>query len=157
MNVMNVGPAVRLATMDDLEDLLSMGRELHKENGLLNLDEALIRQGALDAINGNHSVVGVIGPTGHMEGAIHLAFRRFWYTSDWHLEELWAYVRPQYRRSTNAKALVQYAKHCAETLKVPLLIGILSNTQTEAKVALYRRQLGAPSGAYFLYNAKTGS
>lgn len=157
MNVMNIRPSVRLATMDDLDDLLVLGHELHIENGLLNLDEALIRQGAVDAINGNNSVVGVIGATGNIEAAIHLAFRRFWYTADWHLEELWAYVRPQYRKSTRAKSLVQYAKHCADTLKVPLLIGILSNERTEAKVALYRRQLGEPTGAYFLYNAKTGT
>lgn len=157
MNVVNVKPYVRMAVMEDLEDLLALGRELHKENGMLNLDESLIRQGAIDAITGNNSVVAVIGPVGNIEGAIHLAFRKFWYTSDWHLEELWAYVRPQYRRSTNAKALVKYAKHCAETLKVPLLIGILSNTKTEAKIALYKRQLGTPSGAYFLYNSKTGS
>ena len=155
MNVLNIKPSVRLATMEDLEDLLSLGRELHEENGLLNLDEDIIRQGALDAIAGRNSTVGVIGPVGRIEAAIHLAFRKFWYTSDWHLEELWAYVRPEYRKSTRAKSLVQYAKHCSDTLQVPLLIGILSNHRTEAKVALYRRQLGDPTGAYFLYNAKT--
>jgi hypothetical protein len=156
MNAVKSKPVVRLATMDDLMDLLAMGRELHKENGMLNLDDDLIWQGAIDAIKGNNSVVGVIGPVGNIEAAIHLAFRKFWYTSDWHLEELWAYVRPQFRNSTNAKSLVQYAKHCADVLNVPLLIGILSNEKTEAKVALYRRQLGNPTGAYFLYNAKTG-
>ena len=143
--------------MEDLEDLLALGRELHKENGLLNLDESMIRQGAIDAINGNNSAVAVIGPVGNIEGAIHLAFRKFWYTADWHLEELWSFVRPSYRRSRNAKALIQYAMRCSETLNVPLLIGILSNIRTEAKVELYKRQLGKPAGAYFLYNAKTGS
>jgi GNAT superfamily N-acetyltransferase len=82
--------------------------------------------------------------------------RRFWYTSDAHLEELWAFVRPQFRRSKNAQALIEFAKALAVELKRPLLIGVLSSQKTEAKVKLYQRKLGAPKGAYFLFNTETG-
>ena len=37
------------------------------------------------------------------------------------------------------------------------MIGVLSNHRTEAKVRLYERQFGKPSGAFFLYNARTGT
>ena len=30
------------------------------------------------------------------------------------------------------------------------------NSRTEAKVRMYERQFGKPSGAFFLYGAKTG-
>jgi hypothetical protein len=39
---------------------------------------------------------------------------------------------------------------------IPLAIGVMSNTRTEAKIRLYERVFGAPAGVYFLYNAKTG-
>ena len=39
---------------------------------------------------------------------------------------------------------------------IPLLIGVLSNKRTEGKIRLYERQLGKPSGAFFLYGARTG-
>jgi hypothetical protein len=39
---------------------------------------------------------------------------------------------------------------------MPLLIGVLSNSRTEAKIRLYKRHFGEPAGAYFLYNARTG-
>lgn len=150
-------PKIRVATMADLEDLLRLGHELHAENGLMPLDEELIRKGALDAIEGKESVVAVIGKPGRLEAAIHLSFNQFWYTSQVHLTELWAYVRPEFRKSRNAQALVEFAKNMAVRFNVPLLIGVLSNSQTEQKIRLYRRKLGAPAGAYFLYNGKTGT
>lgn len=159
MNKSNVQPLpkVRVATLYDLEDLLRMGHELHAENGIMPLDENLIKKGAMDAINGKASVIAVIGKPGRIEGAIHLAFQQFWYTADIHLSELWAYVRPQYRKSRHAHALIEFAKHMAIQFKVPLFIGVVSNERTEQKVRMYRRKLGAPAGAYFLFNGKTGA
>jgi GNAT superfamily N-acetyltransferase len=142
--------------MGDYSDLIAMGHEVFQENGLMELDESLIREGALAAIRGEESVIGCIGPVGALEAAIHLSMRRFWYTSDAHLEELWAFVRPQFRRSKNAQALIEFAKALAVELKRPLLIGVLSSQKTEAKVKLYQRKLGAPKGAYFLFNTETG-
>lgn len=147
-------PRVRVATMFDLEDLLQLGHELHEENGLMPLDEKLIAQGAVDAIQGKGSVIAVIGEPGKIEAAIHLAFQQFWYTSNLHLAELWAYVRPAHRKSRHAVALLEFAKGMAKKFDVPLFIGVVSNTKTEAKVRMYRRRLGDPKGAYFLYNSK---
>lgn len=159
MNKSNVQPLpkVRVATLYDLEDLLRMGHELHAENGIMPLDEDLIKQGALDAIEGRASVIAVIGKPGKIEAAIHLAFQNFWYTADVHLAELWAYVRPAHRKSRHAHALIEFAKSMAIRFKVPLFIGVVSNEKTEQKVKMYQRKLGKPAGAYFLFNGKTGA
>jgi hypothetical protein len=163
MNKSNVQPLpkVRVATMYDLEDLLRLGHELHAENGIMPLDEALIKQGAIDAIEGKASVIAVIGKPGEIEAAIHLAFNQFWYTADMHLAELWAYVRPAYRRRSlrgyHAHALIDFAKSMALQFNVPLFIGVVSNERTAAKVRMYERKLGKPTGAYFLFNGKTGA
>jgi hypothetical protein len=158
MNTSNVQPLphVRPAVMGDFNDLIAMGHEVFEENGLRSIDEELIRQGAIAAIQGVDSVVGCIGPVGAIEAAVHLSMRRFWYTRDVHLEEMWAFVRPAFRKSRNAQALIEFSKQLAIELKRPLLIGVLSSHRTEAKVKLYRRKLGPEKGAYFLFNAETG-
>jgi hypothetical protein len=39
---------------------------------------------------------------------------------------------------------------------MPLMIGVMSNSRTDAKVKLYERQFGNPAGSFFLYGVKTG-
>lgn len=75
-----------------------------------------------------------------------------WYSDQTVLEELSSFVLPEFRRSNNAKDLIDFAKGCAKQIGVPLIIGIVSNHRTQAKVELYRRRLGAPAGAFFLAN-----
>jgi hypothetical protein len=154
VNTQNL-PSVRLATMDDLEELISMGRELHQENSLMGWDEDAIRQITIDALSGVDGIIGVIGEK-TLEGVILLMLRKFWYTSDWHLEEFLAFVPQQFRKSRNAIALIEFAKSTAERLNMPLLIGIISNQQTAAKIRLYERRLGPQAGSYFLWNGRTG-
>jgi hypothetical protein len=64
-------------------------------------------------------------------------------------------VHPKHRRSRHANALLKYSKHLSDEVGIPLLIGIISNKRTEAKVRLYRKHL-PETGSFFLYNAQTG-
>ena len=73
-----------------------------------------------------------------------------WYSSDWMLVELFNFVHPAHRRSTHAKSLIGHAKGYADQLGIPLVIGIISNHRTEAKVRLYRRML-PKAGEFFTY------
>ena len=149
-------PKVRLATNADLDEIVSLGCDLHKENGLMKMDENAILQAAMNAVAGKDGVVGVIGAPGHIEGLIFLQWRQYWYAKHPHLEELLNYVKPEFRRSQNAKALLEFAKEAADRLGAVLLIGVLSNERTKAKIRLYERQFGAAAGAFFLYGSKTG-
>ena len=149
-------PRVRLGVEADLPQLLEMGRELHKENGLLPLSEAKIERMARMALRQEGGIIGVIGGIGQVQAMIHLVIGSFWYTDEFHLEELYAYCRPEYRKSENSKSLIEFAKLCAIRQGKPLLIGVISNDRTEAKVRLYERRLGKKAGAWFLYGCKTG-
>ena len=148
-------PKVRLAAPDELDEVIQLGRELHEENGLMNLDEDMIRQAAEGAVLHGQGIAGVIGKD-PIEAMIYLGLRQYWYTKELHLEEMLNFVRPQFRKSRNAIALIEFAKSAAIKLGVPLLIGIVSNDKTAQKIRLYRRRLGEPAGAYFLYGSKTG-
>ena len=149
-------PRVRLATPQDLESCLEMGRELHAENGLMDLDEDQIREAAIGAIFHNRDTIAVIGKPGRLEAMAYLGIRQFWYAKKTHLEEMLNFVREPFRRSQNAKALLRFEKESSLALGMPLLIGIISSHRTEAKMRLYRRELGAPSGGYWVFNGTTG-
>jgi hypothetical protein len=75
------------------------------------------------------------------------------------LEERAIFIPPEYRgvKGGRARRLCEFAKQAAKAMEMPLLIGVLSNHRTEAKVRLYERQFGKPTGAFFLYNGSTGS
>jgi hypothetical protein len=68
------------------------------------------------------------------------------------------FVHPDYRAAKGGRArkLVEFAKKVSEKLEMPLMIGVLSNSRTDAKTRLYERQFGNPAGAFFLYGMKTG-
>lgn len=145
---------VRLATPGDEPEIMEMCRMLHSENGAFPMDDDLVRSQLQLAFAKKGGMLGVIGEPGHLQGMIYLLIAHFWYSREWHLEELFSWVHPNHRRSNNAKNLIGFAKHCADELKIPLVIGIISNTRTEAKVELYKRQLKKPAGAFFIYGGK---
>lgn len=130
---------------------MEMCRELHAENGMFQMDETKVHDMLEKAFNQQGALIGALGPTGSIEGAIFMLISSFWYTNDFCLEELFSYVRPEYRRSTNAKELINFGKRCSDELGIPLVIGVVSNERTKAKVGLYQRQLSDPCGAYFLH------
>ena len=143
---------VRFAEPCDFDALMDLCCALHQENGLFEMSRDRVREMLMKHFDMTGGMIGVIGPPGALEGAIVMHMSQMWYSDDWLLEELFSYVKPEFRRSSNATDLIEFAKACAERIGVPLLIGIISNTRTEAKVGLYRRRLGTPAGAFFVAN-----
>lgn len=142
---------VRKALLKDRQQILDMCEENHRENGQFALSMKKV-EGMIDrAFNGGGAVIGVVGKDA-IEGMLVLLISQFWYTDDWCLEEIQNYVRPDFRRSTNAKDMIKFGQRCSDEIGIPLVIGVVSNERTRAKMELYRRQLGDPVGGYFLHN-----
>lgn len=118
---------------------------------MFSMNETKVQAMLDKAFNQQGAIIGALGPTGAIEGAIFMLISNFWYSNDWHLEELFSYVRPEHRRSTNAKELINFGKRCSDELGIPLVIGVISNERTKAKVGLYQRQLADPVGAFFVH------
>lgn len=152
---------VRRAIPQDRDSIWDLFRLLHEENGVFNLSEHKIN-GLLDRVlhpekipegdTGTRGFMGVIGPVGALEGLLVMVLGSFWYSDDIIFEEYANFVHPAHRRSSHAKALLAYSRHMADNVDIPLVIGIISNIRTEAKVRLYRRQL-PECGSFFLYNS----
>lgn len=148
---------VRMARPTDEDALLELAIINNKENGLypLNNDKmmTMIRRATRPVPGVSPSIIGVIESEKNLIATIGIMLSQFWYTDNWHLEEIWNYVHPEHRRSEHAKNLISFSKWVSEGLGLPILIGIISSIRTEAKVRLYSRQL--PSvGALFLYHGE---
>jgi hypothetical protein len=145
---------VRRADAKDEDELVAMCHELHRENGLFTMSGERVRDMLRRAFAKNGGIVGVIGERGRLQGSIYLLLTQLWYSDDFHLEELWNFVRAPFRKTNNLQEQIDFAKHCSDELGIPAIIGILSNVRTEAKVRIYQRQLGKPAGAFFVHQPK---
>ncbi|MDE2471492.1 MAG: hypothetical protein KGL35_22885 [Bradyrhizobium sp.] len=155
---------VRLARAGDEAQLFDLLTLMHGESGLASKSEA--RVGAIVAAccaRRDHHLAGVIeGPDG-IEGSIGMRLGQWWYTDDWHVEEIWNFVHPEFRGARARKArhhgaitlpahnrrLVEFAKWCAGQLGLPLIAGVLTRERLAPKVRLYQRQM-PQIGALFL-------
>jgi hypothetical protein len=145
---------VRKALPSDKAEIMEICAQDHAENGQFSLSQTKLERKISAILDGHEGVIGIIRPRNVIEGIILMQFGQFWYTDDWCLEETLNYVRPDYRKSTNAKDMITFGKRCSDELGIPLVIGVVSNDRTKSKMELYRRQLGEPSGGYFIYPQK---
>lgn len=148
---------IRLATPRDELPLLNLALRAWEENGIKNVNPEKMLGMIRPALYLWQGLCGIIGDD-EIEGAVLLRISQLWYSDDWILEEKAIFVDPAYRNAKGGRArkLCEFSKKVADELNIPLLIGVLSNHRTEAKVRLYERQFGSPAGAFFLYNAQTG-
>lgn len=146
----NAPSVVRLATPEDEEQLMVLCHLLHDENGIFEMDDDMVLETLRLGTNQKGGIIGVIGTHEKLEGMVYMQVSNFWYSRQPYLVELFNFVHPEHRKSGHAKALIEFAKNCADS-KTRLVIGIISNERTKAKVRLYERSLGQPAGAFFVY------
>lgn len=150
---------VRIGTPDDVDNIMELALNACTENGFVDAVPARLLTEIWPALNRDHGLIGIIGEPGEKpEAAVLLRIGSMWYSDQQVLEEKAVFVAPEFRgaKAGRARRLVEFSKQAADTLGIPLIIGILSDHRTEAKIRLYERQFGKPSGAFFLYGATTG-
>ena len=149
---------IRLATTDDLDEVMRLAVTACEENGFLNASTELLCREIYPALLQDHGLCPVIGPKdGEIQGLALLRIGAMWYSPEVVLEERAIFIYPQHRSAKGGRAsrLCEYTKKVADTLNLKLIIGVLSNTRTAGKVRMYTRIFGEPAGAFFLYNART--
>lgn len=153
---------VRPACAVDHAAIWRLFLQCHNENGIFKLapdkvefflQRALYPQGISQNDGGPRGQIVVIGPPGKLEALCFVIIGSFWYSHEYHLEELLVYVDPEYRKSNHAKEIINWMKKTADDLGIPVLSGIMSNHRTEAKCRLYARQL-PKIGEFFLFDPK---
>jgi hypothetical protein len=142
---------VRLAVPKDEENILNLLTLMHEENGLFEMDDQSVRDMVRRVLNRENGIIGVIDGEDGIEAAVCLVIDKLWYAKTWCLNDVFNFVAPKYRRSTRAKSLISFAKNYSDQVGIPLLMGIVSNVRTEAKIKLLERQM-RKAGAFFIYN-----
>lgn len=151
--------SVRVGTPEDLDGMMSLAMRATEENAFVRPDTEKLLTSLWPALNREGGIVGIIGNPGEaFEGAILLNVGELWYSRNPVLEERAVFVAPEFRNAKGGRArkLCEFAKEAANELGIPLSIGVLSSSRTQAKIRLYQRMFGEPAGVYFLYGAKTG-
>jgi hypothetical protein len=152
---------IRLAGPEDLDEIMALAMSACEENGFLNPNPrklaAEIWPALVDLSQGVCAVIGKKG--GKIEGLVLLRVGSMWYSDAPVLEEKAIFIYPEFRaaKGGRAKRLCEFSKKNADSRGIPLIIGVLSNNRTKAKVRMYERILGEPAGAFFLYGAQTGN
>lgn len=149
---------VRIGTPEDVDGVMALILECHQENGFVKANRDKMLQDVWAALTRERGIVGVIGRPGKpLEGCVVLRIGQINYSDEDILEEKLLFVRKEFRvgKVSRAKSLAVFTKQVADTLNMPLVIGVLSNHRTKAKVRLYERVFGDPAGAFFLYGART--
>jgi hypothetical protein len=148
-------PHVRVATPDEIHAVMELALMGCAENEFLPHDPELVLQDVWAALNRDHGIMGVIGAPGSqpLEGAVLLRIGTIWYSRQPHVEERAIFVHPQFRQARGGRAarLAEFSMDVADGLDMPLTIGVLSASRVEAKMRLYSRFLGKPSGCYWIY------
>lgn len=149
---------VRVAGPEDFQGIMELARLLNKENSVFPMNEEKVAEIVIPSLWRDGGIMGVIGKPDKIEGLVLLRIHTQWYSDGEFLEEMCVYVHPDYRaiKGGRARKLIEFAKKVSEELNLPLMIGVLSHSRTDAKVKLYERQFGEPAGSFFLYGVRTG-
>lgn len=151
---------VRIATPDDVHQLMEMGIAANDEVGICKANPEKLLMDIWPALHRQGGIIGVIGAPGKtIEGGIVLKITNLWYGDEEFLEERVIYVRPEYRkakpRSNDNKSrfglLVEFAKKTSDELRIPLAVGISTSIGFKGKARMYEHYLGEQAGAFYLY------
>lgn len=153
------------ATQEDEVAIFECLTRLHNENGMWPMNPAKVQAEIQVATRGGKAVamIGLIkGKTGAIEGLVWLLLSDSWYSDYYVWSERLLFVMPEFRRSTHAKHLVQFAKWCSDAMsenlpkgegeqkEIPLIIGIQTFKALMPKMRLYQRQF-KQIGATFMH------
>ena len=150
---------IRVGVPEDIDEIMVIAVQAAEENGFLEANPRKLAEEIYPALCQDHGIVGLIGRKGEaIEGIVVLRIGTMWYSDTPVVEEKAIFIHPDYRSAKGGRAtrLCEFSKKVSDTLGIPLIIGVLSNNRTQAKVRMYERQFGKPSGAFFLYGARTG-
>jgi len=145
---------VRLASPDDDAELVELLHAMHAETGSLGrFDPEMVLYAVRAGIDRRGGLCGVIRSNDNrrIEATVGLFMGGSWYSRDYHLFDLWTFVPERYRKSSHAKALIEFAKNAAVELRLPLMMTtVVTDHQTARRERLFERELPR-SGSVFLF------
>lgn len=143
---------IRFGRAEDLPLLLALLRMLHAETPHAPLSQLRLVDFAAGVL-ADGAVVFSLDRDGAAVGTCGLLLQRPWFSDVLWLRDVWLFVHPAHRRTPHARALLRAARRYAERLGRPLVMEVAGGAagggsrRVAAKLRLYRRELGEPTGA----------
>lgn len=143
---------LRAATLDDADAIYDLLMGFYAENGVGKLYPAGVRQkiAALCDPSNGMIVCAILG--GRIVGCMGIELRRWFWSEQWTLAEVWTYVMPAARRSSAALRMLKEANAIAERYGVPFIFGVFTPVDTNRKKRLFSR-FGREFGATYVGGA----
>lgn len=145
---------VRVATPEDVHEVMDMAFESIQETGIAEANPEIVLAEIWPALNRYCGIVGIIGKPGEKaEGCVVMGLSGIWYSNIQFLEERFIYVRPEFRFEQGGRAnkLCEFSKNVANGLEMSLVMGTSTRKKQKGKRRLYQRNFGAQVGEYYLY------
>ena len=151
---------VRTAGPYDHNNLLALMKLAWEEQPISGLNEEKLQNMIRICTGGRRDgepqgFIGVIDGKNGLEGYFLAVLSTWWFGDGWRIEELSNFVHPDHRKSNHAKDLIQFGKWMAESIELPLIMGITTGIRLQAKIRLYERHV-TPFGALFYHNMNQG-
>jgi hypothetical protein len=150
---------VRPAQAGDTDEVFDLAIMAHKESGVGNMDEGIVREVVERGCRGDGIIFGIIEGPERIEAVIGLRPELRWYMKNipenWHNQDILTYVHPLHRKSTHIMKLFRFAKWWGQETGLPVLIGLTLAGDSVRKQKLYSmfaRQIGA---LYMLYGPES--
>lgn len=146
---------VRIAVEADLAGVVDLLRALHAETPHAPWSERRVLE-TVQEVHRDGVVFLSLAPDGRPVGTLGLNLDRPWFSDQLWARDIWMFVDPVHRVAPHARTLLRTARRFAERVGVPLHVEVAGGAKglrVPAKVRLYRRELGEPTGAtWFLGN-----
>lgn len=149
-------PDIRLAQPEERPALLRLTPLIHQEVGLLSYSDAKVHAIIDRALNRKDGFLGISGTPDNISGCVCLTLGQMEYSDDWLIMELWNFVRPEVRNTNLGQQLINFAKDISCKMNMKMLIGVLNNVRTEAKIRLYDRSFPRVGAFYIFDPAQAG-
>lgn len=131
---------LRLATVNDLPDIVVLGRQLHEESTFasMDFDMEIVKETLTDLMNKNQFVVVAEDINGTVIGGMAGSVTQSWFGNDLIANDLSLFVRKDHRGGLIAYRLIQYFVHWARLAGAKQIRpGVI--TGNENAEALYER------------------
>src|SRR6516225_8809004 len=119
---------IRIAQRSEEDHIMMLCTMMHAEGGFMPIDYDEVSAMLHRAFQREGGILGVIGEPNDIKAMIFLLISKMWYTKQLHLEELFNFVRPDVRASSQKYGLqlIEFAKRCSNEIGLPLTIGVLT-------------------------------
>ncbi len=139
----NPSPLVRLAGPEDEEKLFDLLLAFNEDNNTFNfeIDYDCIKEHIKEATEHRGGICGVVDTEKYddIAGATNIVWKHSYFSKRYHLEETFLYVRPEYRKSRIADALMNWTKSVRSMIEldeghpVILMTSVTSENRLAAK------------------------